>query len=388
MRFRRDAFPVLIGAVIVIITIMAIVSNRLFSGLTESIEKSQFELMKAILDSSLHGAEDRALARASMIASLPTTQQIFAARDRERLLAEYSKMFEIQKEKFGVDQAQFHIPPATSFLRLQAPDKFGDDLSKFRPMVVAVNQDHLERKGLAIARTGPAVFGVVPVRDVAGKEIGSFEVGIDFGAVLDNLKAAYGLELALFIEEQPLREFAQGVNPEVLSEENRLGKYVKYHSTHWALMKELAKSSDLTLVQEPVKYTREALGIPYGVLLVPLRNNAGKPLGVVAVAQNFSGSRAAARRSLVWQVALALFSIVLLSGFVVVVIGGLLLKPLRMLGDRFAALEARDQDLPVIEDQETLCQELQALAEIYERMRIQSTQTPAERQVKGVKNIP
>lgn len=59
-----------------------------------------------------------------------------------------------------------------------------------------------------------------------------------------------------------------------------------------------------------------------------------------------------------------------------------------MLGDRFAALEAGDQDLPVIEDQETLCQELQALAEMYERMRIQSTQAPAERQVKGEKNIP
>jgi methyl-accepting chemotaxis protein len=116
--------------------------------------------------------------------TLQTPKEIFAAKDRTALLAEYEPMFQVQKEKYGVDQAQFHLPPATSFLRLQSPETFGDDLSKFRPLVVSVNREKAPKKGFAIARSGPAIFGVVPVFDVNRKHIGSFEIGIAFGSIL------------------------------------------------------------------------------------------------------------------------------------------------------------------------------------------------------------
>ena len=106
------------------------------------------------------------MARAEMIGNLPAVRDIFAKRERERLLAECGPMFEIQKTKYGVDQIQFHLPTAVSFLRLHAPAQHGDDLSKFRPMVVAVNADRVARKGMVIARTGPAIFGVVPMVDL------------------------------------------------------------------------------------------------------------------------------------------------------------------------------------------------------------------------------
>ncbi len=75
--------------------------------------------MKSIIEFNLRGAESRALARAEMIADLPNIKKHFAAQDREGLLAETKEMCAIQKEKHSVDQAQFHVPPATSFLRLQ-----------------------------------------------------------------------------------------------------------------------------------------------------------------------------------------------------------------------------------------------------------------------------
>ena len=70
-------------------------------------------------------------------------------------------------------------------------------------------------------------------------------------------------------------------------------------------MKDLAGDADISAVNEPVRYTRDAQGLPYGVLLVPLRDGAGDSLGVIAVARDFSGSRAAAGRSLIWQICLA-----------------------------------------------------------------------------------
>lgn len=378
MRFRRNAPAVLIAAAVIVIAAVTAISSALFSGLIESVEAEQFKLMRSIVEFNLRGAESRALARSEMIADLPMTQKAMAARDRPRLLAEFGKMFEAQKAKYGVDQAQFHVPPATSLLRLHAPETHSDDLSKFRPLVVAVNQDQRARKGLAIARSGPAIFGVVPVSDAAGTPLGSFEFGLDFGAVLASLKEAYGLELAVLIEEVPLREFARGISGDILNDANRVGKYMKFNSTRWELMKGLSTADDLAKVSEPVQFTRESLGATYGVLLLPLRNAGGEPIGILAVARDFSASRAAAGRTLVWQMALAAFAIILLAGVVLVVIRGFVLRPLEMLNERFAALAAGDRTATV-ESPETLPAEMEELARHHEQLRVQGPSESADK---------
>ena len=365
--FGRAAPRILVVITVLVIVTLAFLSNRLFHNLTSAVEQNQFDLMKTIIRSSLRAAEDRAMARAEMIANLPSVRDTFAKRDRERLLAECGPMFEIQKAKYGVDQMQFHVPPAVSFLRLHAPTQHSDDLTKFRPLVVAVNTDRVARKGIVIARTGPAIFGVVPMTDPAGAHSGTLDVGMDFNPILDGLKATYQLELALFIAEEPLRKFATGLSGDVLAEENRRGKFIKFHSTHWALMKDLASETDVINVTEE-GYTRELRGVTYGVLTMPLRDPGGEPLGLLAVAKDFSASRAAAGRSLVWQSLLALFAIVALAVAIIVVIRGFLLRPIQMINERFASLAKGDRSCP-IDQPETLCQEMQDLAASYEQLR-------------------
>jgi methyl-accepting chemotaxis protein len=368
MRFRRTAPAALIAAVFVVVAVMAWVSSSLFSGLTRSVEKTRFDTMLEIVQGNLRGTEDRAIARAEMLADLPEVRAAFAARDRDRLLADLAPMFKTQHEKYGVDQVQFIVPPATSFLRLQAPTLFGDDLTKFRPLVVAVNQDQVSRKAPTIARTGPGVFGVVPVHDPAGAYTGIVEVGMDFGVMLDGFKSAYGLEAALLIDEESLRSFASGVAKDKLDEQNRVGAYLKFHATHWDLLRKLVTSRDVTGMNEPVRYTRVALGVPYGVLLVPFTNAAGRPIGVIAVAEDFSASRAAAGRSLVWQALIALFAIVLLTGVILVVLRGFLLRPLGILGERFGDLAA-GRTAPAVADTDGWSSELQELAAHHETLR-------------------
>ena len=365
--FRRSAPRTLIIIVILVVITLAFLSNRLFHRLTNAVEQNQFELMRTILRSSLRAAEDRAMARAEIVGNLPAVRDLFAKRDRERLVAECLPMFEIQKSKYGVDQMQFHLPNAVSFLRLHALERHGDDLSKFRPMVVAVNTDRVARKGLVIARTGPAIFGVIPMTDLAGGHAGSLDVGMDFNPILDGLKATYQLELALFIAEEPLRKFATGLPGDVLSEQNRRGKFVKFHSTHWALMKDLATEGDVINMTED-GYTRKLRGITYGTLIMPLRDAAGEALGLLVAAKDFSASRAAAGRSLVWQSLLALFAIVTLAVAIIIIIRGFLLRPVEMMNERFAALAAGDRSKP-IEQPETLCQEMRELAASYEQLR-------------------
>ena len=367
MSFRRNAPAALIAAVIVVVAALTFLSGRLFSGLTDAVEKSQFELMQAIFDTALRDAENKALARAELLAALPVTRQAVAARDRQALLDNFAAMFEGQKERHSVDQVQFHVPPATSLLRLQDPTLFGDDLSRFRPMVVAVNRDHVSAKGLAIARSGPAIIGVAPINDMQGNHAGSVEFGLDFAPVLVAMKSAYGLEFSLFIEEKPLRDFATALDPAVFSEQNRIGRFVRMETTNGALMGDLAGDADISVVNEPVTYARDAQGVPYGVLLIPLRDGAGQSLGVVAAARDFSGSRAAAGRSLVWQACLAVFAIVILAGAIIVVIRGFLLRPLEVVVGRFVGLAGGGAPVP-IEGSERFASELQPLVDLHNRV--------------------
>lgn len=376
MTFRKNAPATLIAVVVVVVAALTFLSGRLFSGLTDAVEKSQYELMQAIFDTSLRETENRALARAEMLASLHITRQAVASQDRQLLLDTFAPMFEGQKERFGVDQVQFHVPPATSLLRLQSPTLFGDDLTRFRPMVVAVNRDHVSAKGLAIARTGPAIFGVAPISDTQGKHIGSVEFGLDFGPVLVAMKSAYGIEFTLFIEEKPLREFASGVDPAVFSDQNRVGRFVRLETTNGALMRDLAGDADISVLNEPTTYARDSQGVPYGVLLIPLRDGAGQSLGVVAAARDFSGSRAAAGRTLVWQICLAVFAIVILAGAIIVVIRGFLMRPLDIVVGRFIGLSATAAPEP-IEDAESYAAELQPLIDLHNRVVSQRSRSQA-----------
>ena len=94
--------------------------------------------------------------------------------------------------------------------------------------------------------------GAGPVSDLTGKVIGTFEIGIDIGPMLAGLKAAYGFDLAFFVEERILRQYANGVDPERLGEQNRVGRYIRFESTNTDLMAALANPDDLSVVSEPV----------------------------------------------------------------------------------------------------------------------------------------
>ncbi len=107
--------------------------------------------------------------------------------------------------------------------------------------------------------------------------------------------------------------------------------------------------------------------MPYGVLLVPLRDGAGDPLGVIAVARDFSGSRAAAGQSLVWQICLAVFAIVLLAGVIIVVVRGSCCGRSTCSTGAFAAM-ADGERTEAAEDADKAPPEIRRLADFGERI--------------------
>jgi methyl-accepting chemotaxis protein len=368
MNVRNHASAILIGVATLTIATTTTISTQLFSGMTAAVEESQLDLMQATVESSLRNTESRAATRAALIADVPDVRRLLAASDRDGLVALTRDAFQRQHDQFGLDVMQFDVPPATCLVRIHAPERPPEDLSTFRPSVVAVNADHAPRHGVELSRSGASIIAVVPVLAPDGSHAGSLEMGLDFGPMLDDLDESFGLDATFFVLEEPLRAISTRVDPAALTDENRVGNHLKWYSTNWALTQSLVGAEDLGAIDEPVRYTRNVDGVPYGVLLVPVRSIAGEPIGVISVARDFSSTRAAAGRSLVWQALLALFASVVIAGAILVVIRGLLLRPLARVSSAMGEL-AQGQAGATIADVESMPDELQEIAKHHEAMR-------------------
>jgi methyl-accepting chemotaxis protein len=118
-----------------------------------------------------------ATALATFAATLPPARAALRDGDRAALAALTVATFQALRERGGVDQFRYHLPPATSFLRVHQPAKFGDDLSGFRATVVATNRDRKGIGGLEGGVAGLGIRGVVPVES-DGRHVGSVEFGL------------------------------------------------------------------------------------------------------------------------------------------------------------------------------------------------------------------
>ncbi|WP_026783408.1 methyl-accepting chemotaxis protein [Pleomorphomonas koreensis] len=162
-------------------------------NLTDRLAAEQDRIRGAI---SMEIAASRTLAE--FTAGLGSVRHLFAARDRAGLLAELQDAYKaIQPE--GVDQFHFHEPSATSFLRLHKPEKFGDDLTQIRPLVVEANRSGKTVAGIESGVAGVGIRGVVPVRGEGGP-VGTVEFGFGFDQkFIDRLAGTGGSFVAVYL---------------------------------------------------------------------------------------------------------------------------------------------------------------------------------------------
>jgi len=92
----------------------------------------------------------------------------------------------------------FHLPPATSFLRTWNVNKFGEDLSGQRQMVVRSNRDQVSLWGFEIGQGGTVIRAITPIFS-DGKPLGSVEAAINIADILDKMQIPqdYGITLLL-----------------------------------------------------------------------------------------------------------------------------------------------------------------------------------------------
>lgn len=199
----KSKLALLVAAGLLIAITIATVSGLYNSlELTNSALKNRLTANTTTLTQEIAQEGQRALSMARLVAMQSNVITAMRAGNREALSQIFVPGFKEMKATYGVRQFQFHLPPATSFLRVHKPEKFGDDLSGFRNTVLKVNNEKVSTNGLEVGVAGLGMRGVAPISDAEG-HIGSVEFGLSFGqSFFDAFREKHDAHAALYVSRK------------------------------------------------------------------------------------------------------------------------------------------------------------------------------------------
>jgi methyl-accepting chemotaxis protein len=263
----------------------------IISGIIDRADQRELRSHYDALQSRIAEESHRAAAMSAIVAAMPATQEAMAKQDRDALVRLFGPVFTAIKSDYGVDQFQFHVPPATSYLRVHQPAKFGDDLSGFRKTVVIANQERKVVIGLEGGVAGLGIRGVVPIAQ-AGQHLGSVEFGLTFGQpFLDDFKSDRHIDVAFHLSDG--------------SGFKLFGGTLKGKSFFDAADYGRAAGGDFTMRQAKLD------SMPVAALLGPIRDFSGKPLGAVELVMDNADYVASADRAWLLAFGIAALGLVL-----------------------------------------------------------------------------
>ncbi len=262
----------------------------IIAGIIDRADQRELRSHYDALLSRIAEESHRAAAMSAVVAAMPATQDAMAKQDRNALVALFGPVFAATKSEYGVEQFQFHVAPATSFLRVHQPAKFGDDLSGFRKTVVVANQERKVVVGLEGGVAGLGIRGVVPIVQ-AGKQLGSVEFGLTFGqSFLDDFKLNRHVDIAFHLADGTSFKLFGTLKGQSFFEAADYGR---------------ASAGDFALRQAKLN------GAPIAALLGPIKDFSGKPIGAVELVMDNADYVASADRAWMLSLGIAALGLVL-----------------------------------------------------------------------------
>lgn len=255
-------------SVALVVAVLTAVNLGNLDDVIAQAEKSELDGHVRAIAQAIAMESRTAEALSQFVAAMPVVQDKFSDGDRNALTTLFQATFKPMASGFGIEQFQFHTPPATSFLRLHKPEKFGDDLSSFRFTVVNTNKTGKPTRGLEGGVAGLGIRGVVPVFGRSGP-VGSVEFGMTFGqSFFDSFKARQGVDVALhLVADGKLSTFASTMGKDPVMAKDMV-------------MKAFAGDTQLTHM--------EVGSAPKAVYAAAMQDYSGKAIGVIEVAMDRS----------------------------------------------------------------------------------------------------
>ena len=259
------------------------------SNLIHEAEHGALDAHLKAINNAIAAENRQAEAMSALIANIPLVQEKFLAGDRKTLTELFSPGFKHMAKQYGVEQFQFHTPPATSFFRVHKPEKFGDDLSAFRHTVIATNKTQKPTHGLEGGVAGLGARGMVPVFS-NGKHIGSVEFGMTFGqAFFDTFKQQNGVDAGMHIfDNDTFSTLAATFGNEPLLDMATLKRAVN---------------------GEPQLDHRAINGQPHAVYAAAVHDFSGKAIGVIEIAMDNSHFQASLTSARITALVVGILSI-------------------------------------------------------------------------------
>ncbi len=233
-----------------------------------------------IFNSEIQRLSDFALGLAVNAANDPAIEAALAAHDREKLISLTLDSYLALNKEFNVPQYHYHLPPATSFLRLHNLEQHGDDMS-FRPMLVEVNTTLKPAAGIEVGRTGLSLRGIEPIF-YQGQHVGSVEYGLNIDkGLVNNLKSSFGNEWRILVTRETLSlatledisSFEAGPTPDLLL----------FASTVDPVYAPIASYESALKGDRALTDMRTDQGLTYSVTSLPLRDYSGNVIGVIDI---------------------------------------------------------------------------------------------------------
>ena len=282
---------------IFILSIGAILISNYFSD-KEDLEQSlthEMESRYAQIIDHVNNASLMAMNMSLWVANSKDVQIALEQRDRQKLQDLTFPIYEKTKKEINLSQFQFHLPPATSFLRLHGLDKFGDDLSKIRPTIVEVNTTQKTVRGLDNGKFGIGIRGLAPIF-FDNRHIGSVEFGLSLNdKFLDPLKTLYDTHAAIVTKNE------DGVF-------NVAAKNFPFSSPD-DLLKNYKAVMDTGRMESAILKTENN---HFYSLMGPLKDFSGKIEGVVIIEKDITAHIGKLKKTLVLYCTMALVSLLII----------------------------------------------------------------------------
>ena len=218
----------------------------------------------------------------------------FIKRDRSALSAQIDPFFAFLKEKHGVAQLNFWIPPSTMFYRAGAPELGQFDGSKFRASVVAANA---RQERIMAVETGQG--GVIGIRGIVpviweDKFYGVLEFVSDFSIPLNGASADSHFKWAASITKE---RFAQVERARNEKEDAEKGEDIYIYYSDPAT-RDIIKAIDFDPRSKEHKIV-DNNGQKIYVKAFPIYNFVGKPTITIAMVDDLTDQFNAAFKSAV-----------------------------------------------------------------------------------------
>ena len=333
--------PILLLSATIITTMITTFSNYCTNvNLIESAKMNELSMAAKEIQNDFIDQGNNAAAKVALIIDRPDVQAAFRSKNRDLLTKIMLPNFKTLKNKFGVREAQFNLPPAEVFLRLHNLPLFGDDDSSFREMVLMSVKNQQGYRGLEVGRSGINIRAIEPIKDSQGL-IGTFEVGMSLGTILEDIKKNTDFDAGIFINDELMTRVATS-RPRA-GPERIFGDLQGIGATDWSKILPYMDAQTLNTVKDITLITKNINGTDYGMIFIPILDFKNTEIGTLVAISDYSRYQAALKSSLIKSISFTLFQIIILIGIIMVSFRVLLLRPLNHI-NKTVALWCADKD--------------------------------------------